>query len=233
MLYFSGSKVTGCADSLRYGTYHRCICICDLRRTVRHRHSCIKLLCRCVENRHSCTCGPVLLRDLKTLGYRRLDLGRVLHGLRCTLGCLLNRMLRHLNRTLHGLGCTLWHLLNRTLSRSLSGLGSALHRHRLSCALKLQRYRLRCALRCLLNWTLHGLRCTLGHLLSLRLQRLGLALHCACRALLVHGSSYIFGSGHTLRRRLISGETGRLRTLLGLTFKGSLMLYSPYDCRIS
>ena len=164
-----------------------------------------------MENRHSCTCGPVLLRDLKTLGYRRLDLGRVLHGLRCTLG----------------------HLLNRTLSRSLIGLGSALHRNRLSCALKLQRYRLRCALRCLLNRTLHGLRCTLGHLLSLRLQRLALALHCACRALLVHGSSYIFGSGHTLRRRLISGETGRLRTLLGLTFKGSLMLYSPYDCRIS
>ena len=203
MLYFSGSKVTGCIDSLRYGTYHRCICICDLRRTVRNRHSCIKLLCRCVENRHSRTCGPVLLRDLKTLGYRRLDLGRVLHGLRCTLRCLLNRTLRH---------------LNRTLSRSLSGLGSALHRHRLSCALKLQRYRL---------------GCTLRHLLSLRLQRLALALHCACRALLVHGSSYIFGSGHTLRRRLISGETGRLRTLLGLTFKGSLMLYSPYDCRIS
>ncbi len=218
MLYFSGSKVTGCIDSLRYGTYHRCICICDLRRTVRHRHSCIKLLCRCVENRHSRTCGPVLLRDLKTLGYRRLDLGRMLHGLSCTLGCLLNRMLRHLNRTLHGLGCTLGHLLNRTLSRSLSGLGSALHRHRLSCALKLQRYRLGCAL---------------GHLLSLRLQRLALALHCACRALLVHRSSYIFGSGHTLRRRLISGETGRFRTLLGLTFKGSLMLYSPYDCRIS
>ena len=71
----------------------------------------------------------------------------------------------------------------------------------------------------------------MSHRLRRSLHRLGLTLHGACRALLVHGSSYIFGSGHTLRRRLISGETGCFRAL-GLTFKGSLMLYSPYDCRI-
>ena len=109
------------------------------------------------------------------------------------------------------------------LTLTLHGLGSSLNR---------------------LRRTLHGLSLTLrhllyralGHLLPLShrlrssLHWLGLALHGACRALLVHGSSYIFGSGHTLRRRLISGETGRLRTL---TLKGSLMLYSPYDCSIS
>ena len=80
-----------------------------------------------------------------------------------------------------------------------------------------------------LRGTLHGLGLTLRHLLPLG-HRLGLSLHGTCRAL-IHGSSYIFGSGHTLRRRLISGEMGNFRPL-SLTFKGSLMLYSPYDCRI-
>jgi hypothetical protein len=183
-----------------------------------------------VKNRHRSACGSVLLRYLKTLGYRRLNLGRSLHWLCLTLGHLLGRALHRLSLTLrHRLSLALRHLLNRTLHR----LCCTLHRHRLCGTLELQRHGLALTLRHLLDRTLHRLALILWHLLSLRLQRLALTLHCACRALLVHGSSYIFGSGHTLRRRLISGETGRLRTLLSLTFKGSLMLYSPYDCRIS
>lgn len=171
-----------------------------------------------MKNRHGSACGSVLLRYLQALGYRRLNLGRSLHRLCLTLGHLLGRALHRLSLTLrHRLSLALRHLLNRTL-------------HRLCGTLELQRHGLALTLRHLLDRTLHRLALILWHLLSLRLQRLALTLHCACRALLVHGSSYIFGSGHTLRRRLISGETGRLRTL---TLKGSLMLYSPYDCSIS
>ena len=201
-----------------------------------------------MKNRHGRAYGPCLLRDLQTLRYRRLDLRRALDRLCLSLAChlrglscALHRL--SLNRTLHRLSCTLnllcrilGHLLplnhglalalrhglsciyGLTLACHLSGLCRTLHRHRLCGALHL------------LYRALHRLSLTLGHLGPLRCRLLDRTLHCTCRSLLIHGSSYIFGSGHTLRRRLISGETGRLRTL---TLKGSLMLYSPYDCSIS
>lgn len=185
-----------------------------------------------MKNRHGRAYGPCLLRDLQTLRYRRLDLRRALDRLCLSLAChlrglscALHRL--SLNRTLHRLSCTL-NLLCRILGHLLPlnhGLALAL-RHGLSCIYGLT---LACHLSGLCR-ALHRLSLTLGHLGPLRCRLLDRTLHCTCRSLLIHGSSYIFGSGHTLRRRLISGETGRLRTL---TLKGSLMLYSPYDCSIS
>ena len=65
---------------------------------------------------------------------------------------------------------------------------------------------------------LHGLALSLGHGLS---------------RTLICGSGYICRSGHALGHRLVSGKAGLFLPLLSLALKGSLMLYSLNDCRIS
>ena len=65
---------------------------------------------------------------------------------------------------------------------------------------------------------LHGLALSLGHGLS---------------RTLICGSGYIRRSGHALGHRLVSGKAGLFLPLLSLALKGSLMLYSLNDCRIS
>jgi hypothetical protein len=56
--------------------------------------------------------------------------------------------------------------------------------------------------------------------------------HCLSRTLVL-GPCYVGRSGHALRHGLIFSHAGLFLSLLGLTFKGSLMFYSLYDCRIS
>ena len=102
---------------------------------------------------------------------------------------------------------------------------------------------------CLLDLTLHNWLCLpLRHSLNrallrrrlpdipglrLTLHLLGLSLrHCLGRTLIC-GSGYIRGPRHALGHRLVSGKACLLLPLLSLALKGSLMLYSLNDCRIS
>ena len=149
-----------------------------------------------MKNRHCLVCGPLLLRDLQTLGYglhyglslTAEDCLTLVPGHRLSYVCRLCLTLRH------GLRLSLWHCLNGAL------LGHGLP-------------------------YIHGLRRAL--------HRLGLSLGHSLGRTLICGSGYICRSGHALGHSLVPCKAGLILPLLSLALKGSLMLYSLNDCRIS
>ena len=79
----------------------------------------------------------------------------------------------------------------------------------------------------------HGLCLSLRHCLDRALHGLALSLGHGLSRTLICGSGYICRSGHALGHSLVSVKAGLFLPLLSLALKGSLMLYSLNDCRIS
>ena len=191
-------------------------CCYRLRNRTDNRSIRIGSLARTVRNRHSCVeltcrnieCGHIRV-GLTLLRYLASCIQRLCLSLGNGLPYVIHRdsLLGHLRPYRLWLSLTQGHLLSLSL------------RHRLNRTL---RHLLPC----------HGLGLTL-HRLSCSCERLCLSLgHCLCRALVL-GPGYIGRSGHALGHGLVICHACRLLPLHGLTLKGSLMLYSLNDCRIS